>query len=292
MNKQQLLYFLAVADEKNISKAASRLRIPQPHLSNQIKAIEDELGVKLAERKTRKFQLTDAGIHFQYRAKQIVSLMDTTDKEVLEFEGGYLGALKIGATATPCAIFLPEKISLFHRMYPMVDIELQTLSATQIIEYLELGVIEIGLLRNAVDRNIYETVDFPPNPMVAAASAAYFTGCDQQNLDITFLNHKPLIINNKTESVITKACQEAGFSPDYRCRMDDTRTALLCAHHGTGVAIVPKDFLIIAPDLNLSYLELAIPSLDANTALIWLRQHEISLVAKNFIKLFCDDGHT
>ena len=67
MNQKQLTYFMAIAEEGNITKAAKRLFIPEPYLSNQLKKIEQELDVKLAVRSTRKLQLTDAGKRFQFR---------------------------------------------------------------------------------------------------------------------------------------------------------------------------------------------------------------------------------
>lgn len=81
MNQIQLMYFKAIAEEGGISKAAERMHVPQPYLSSQLKHIEHELGVTLAIRNTRNFQLTDAGKRFYDRVIQILELMDTTKQE-------------------------------------------------------------------------------------------------------------------------------------------------------------------------------------------------------------------
>ena len=282
-------YFLAVAEERNITKAAERLHIPQPYLSNQIKQIEKELGTKLAERSTRRFQLTDAGKHFQYRASQIVNLMHTTEKELLEFEGGFLGSLRIGAAGTPGALLLPKKLKAFHEMYPKVDIEVQTLRSAQIFELLESDIIEIGLLRTPIDHKTFESINLPSHPMVVVAEPSYFCGFDSKRLDLTFLESKPLIITYRLEPAITEACRKAGFLPNYFCRIDDTRMVLTCASHGMGITIVPKDWLKIIPGLNISYFELEIPELNTSSALIWLKDRRLSFVAKNFLSLYNDN---
>ena len=278
-----------MADERNITKAAERLHIPQPYLSNQIKQIEKELGTKLAERSTRKFQLTDAGKHFQYRASQIVNLMHTTEKELLEFEGGFIGSLRIGAGAPPGAFLLPKKLSAFHKMYPEVEIEVKTLRSAQVFEFLESDIIEIGLLRAPVDHKTFESVNLPSHPMVVVADSSYFDGLDINRLDLTFLENKPLIIIYRLEPAITEACRKAGFLPNYFCRIDDARTVLTCASYGMGITIVPRDWLKIVPSPNMSYFELDIPELSTSSALIWLRNRRLSFVAKNFLALYANE---
>ncbi|MFC6605123.1 LysR family transcriptional regulator [Ectobacillus funiculus] len=85
---KQLAYFLAIAEEGNITKAAERLHIAQPPLSQQLKLLEEELGVVLMERSTRKIQITDAGRLLQNRAKQIIELMEKNNKGIQRFERG------------------------------------------------------------------------------------------------------------------------------------------------------------------------------------------------------------
>ena len=91
MNEKQLLYFITIVEESNITKAAKRLHIPQPYLSNLLQQLEDELGVVLADRTTRSFRLTDSGKHFAQRCKQIINLMNVTASELLTFSSGIRG---------------------------------------------------------------------------------------------------------------------------------------------------------------------------------------------------------
>ena len=88
MDQKQLQYFITIAEEGNITRAAKRLFLPEPYMSNQLKRIERELGVQLAVRSTRKMQLTDAGKHFKQRAEQILEIIHATGAELENFDSG------------------------------------------------------------------------------------------------------------------------------------------------------------------------------------------------------------
>jgi DNA-binding transcriptional LysR family regulator len=110
MDIRQLKYFLAIAEEKNITKAAKKLYISQPPLSQQLKLLEEELGVTLLERSTRKMKLTEAGKLLRHRAKQIIELMETSIKEIKNLNLGVKGILSIGFVSSAGSILLPEQI--------------------------------------------------------------------------------------------------------------------------------------------------------------------------------------
>ncbi len=286
MNKRQLLYFKVMAEEGNITRAAARLHIPQPHLSNQLRAVEEELGTKLVDRSTRKFQLTDAGRQFQYRASQILDLMDITVKELEEFEGGNHGILKIGTTATPSSIILPHKLHQFHKQSPHTQIEVLTLRSTQLLDALQSNTVDIGLLRTPIDPESFHSINLLSHPMVAVAAESEFNDQPDPIIDLSVLAGKPMLVSYRLEADITEACRSAGFVPNIVCRIDDTRTILICASLGMGVTIAPADWLSTVPGLAISYRELSVPTLYTNTALIWPKSRRLSAAAKNFLALF------
>lgn len=285
MNQKQLSYFLAIAEEGNITKAAERLHIPQPHLSNQLKNMEIELGVNLAVRNTRNLQLTDAGSRLQYRATQILDLMDLTTKELEEFEAGLHGILTIGAITTSTAILLPNAVNTFHQKFPKVRFEIQNISTKRILELLKIGTIEIGIIRTPIDLELYKSINLKNQPMVAATIDDKFFE-NHNKIDLTKLSGKPLLVNYRFESIITESCRNMGFEPNILCKVDDTRTILLWASLGMGIAIIPKDWINIVPGLNLSYREINAPSLITSSAVVWMKNRCLSSVAKNFLYLF------
>lgn len=106
-------YFLAIIEEGSITKAANKLHLAQPYLSQQLKLLEDELEVKLVERTTRKFQVTEAGKMLAYRAKQILDLAEKTIKELKDFNEGIKGTLSIGCLSSATENLLTQKSMIF-----------------------------------------------------------------------------------------------------------------------------------------------------------------------------------
>lgn len=290
MDQKRLSYFLAIAEEGSITKAAERLHIPQPHLSSQLKTMENELGVKLAVRNTRKFQLTDAGRRLQYRATQILDLMDVTNRELEAFETGLQGTLTIGTIPTSAAILLTNAVNLFHQKFPKVRFEIQNMGTYKVLESLKIGTIEIGIIRTPFDSELYQSINLQNQPMIAAANEHEFSG-DHKMIDLNELSQKPLLVNYRFEPIIAEACQDAGFEPNILCKIDDTRSILLWASLGMGIAVIPKDWLNIVPELKLSYREINAPALITNSTVAWMKNRCLSSVAKNFLDLFEASEH-
>jgi Transcriptional regulator len=285
MDIRQLRYFLAIAEEENITRAAEKLHIAQPPLSHQLKLLEEELGVKLIDRNTRKIQLTDIGEKLRYRAEQMLKLMETTVKELKDINEGLQGTLLIGTVPSSGATLLPERIHSFHEKYPGIDFQIWDGDTYRIIELLNSGIIEIGIIRTPFNSEIFESICLPKEPMVVASSNLYWSE-EQGYIEITELIDKPLVIDRRFESVIVKACQQEGFEPKIVCRGDDVRSILLWASTGIGVAIVPKPSIGLIPNSSLKYKEINLASVETQTAVIWMKNQYLSSAARHFLKTF------
>lgn len=145
MDIRQLRYFLTIVEKENITAAARELHIAQPPLSQQLKLLEDELGVKLIERGSRRIQLTPAGKILKVRAEQIMELLDATVNEIKDFRGGVQGTLSIGTISSLGATLLPEHIQSFHEKFPNVDFQIWESDSYRMSELLNSGIVEIGL---------------------------------------------------------------------------------------------------------------------------------------------------
>ncbi|WP_196590241.1 LysR family transcriptional regulator [Pectinatus frisingensis] len=284
MDQKQLQYFITIAEEGNITKAAKRLFLPEPYMSNQLKRIERELGVQLAVRSTRRLQLTDAGKHFKQRAEQILEIIDATGAELENFDSGKQGTLAIGAVSTLAVILLSDTIQQFHQRYPQIKFKIRNMSTQSIREALKMDMIEVGIVRTPFDTKLFNVFSLPEQPMVAAKSTKYEN--DERIIKITGLAEYPLIVNYRFTSIIRNACHMAGIVPNIICEVDDTRSVLTWAAAGMGVAVIPKDWIHIVPGINLYYKEIDAPVLYTSSNLVWLRKHALSSVAKNFITLF------
>lgn len=286
-----LQYFLAIAEEGQFTKAAKRLHIAQPPLSQQLKLLEAELGIQLIERRgSRKIKLTEAGHKLYNRAEQILTLVDQTKKEMQDMAQGLQGTVSIGITipssATIGTTLLPKQISLFHRQYPQVKFELWEGDLNKIERLLHDGVIEIAIAGSLTDSDIYETISLPED----VAAAAYIPDCNDKTsrcIRLSDLANKPLIIHRKTEDNFIKLYQRISTTPKIICQHDDIRSMLLWANTGLGVAIVPKSAANLFPDSKLVFKEIVGPTFPLKTsAVAWIKNRYLSTSARQFISAF------
>jgi LysR family transcriptional regulator, salicylic acid-responsive activator of bsdBCD len=286
MDLRQLAYFLAIAEEGNITRAAERLHIAQPPLSQQLKLLEEEFGVVLMERNTRKIQITDAGRLLQTRAKQILELTEKTAKELKDLKEGFQGTLSIGTISSAGETLLPLKIQSFHEKYPGVDFHIRESGTFEILELIKGGVVELGIIRTPLNQDIFEYINLPDEPMVAGALGDLFWDGNRGCLELTGLEGKPLLMHNRYTNNIEEACRKAGFEPRIVCRIDDTRSMLSWANTGMGIAIIPRDMIGLLPDAKLNYREIKEESLVTRTVIIWMKNRYLSAPARHFLEIF------
>ncbi len=290
MNKKQLLYFLAIAEESNITRAAERLHIPQPYLSAQLQQLENELDVVLAERNTRSFRLTDAGKLFAQRCTQILNLMDATISDLQTYSSGLRGTLRLATTTTPSSLILPSKLLEFRNLYPYIEYEVSVLNTPQILDQVKTGMVDIGILRTPIDSAYFNSINLTNHPMVLVACPEIIDKFPKGNIRLDQLDGVPLLINYRLEHSIVEACLHAGFQPKIFGRIGDTRTVLLCALSGMGPTIVPQQWLHQFWGMPLAFRIIDEPSLISSTTIIWPKKREISLAARNFLELFYITG--
>ena len=158
MELRILRYFLAVAREGSISRAAETIHITQPSLSRQIAQLEEEMGAKLLIRGSRKITLTDAGMLLRRRAEEIVALTEKTEQELSAFGSGEVrGTICIGCGELHAVQELSELIRTFHRLCPRVRFSFRSENADATKENIERGLLDFGVLLEPVD---YDKFDF------------------------------------------------------------------------------------------------------------------------------------
>src|SRR6478752_56860 len=255
MDIKQLIYFLTIAEEGNISKAAERLHMAQPPLSQQLKLLEEELGVILFQRNTRRMKITDAGQLLQSRAQQIIELMEKTSKELNDLKEGSQGVLSIGTISSAGETLVPIVVQDFHKAYPGVDFRIKESSTFEILELVKRGVVEIGVIRTPFNLETFDYISLPEEPMMAAAMDSLLD-MNKTSMNLDELKDKPLLFHNRYANNIEEACKKSGFEPKVKCRIDDTRTMLNWASGGMGIALIPRDMMALIPDSNLRFIEI------------------------------------
>lgn len=151
MEIRVLRYFLAVAREESITRAAAVLHITQPTLSRQMSQLEEEMGVILFHRGTRKIVLTEEGLLLRRRAEEILELVDKTEKEIAEQDQVVTGTVSVGCGDLAAVQMLPELFRSFHQRYPGVSFDLYTATADHIKDRMDRGLTDVGLLLEPVN---------------------------------------------------------------------------------------------------------------------------------------------
>ena len=158
MEIRVLRYFLTVVREESITKAAEVLHITQPTLSRQLAQMEEDMGVRLFDRGTRKIVLTNEGILMRRRAEEILELVDKTRNEIASQQEAVEGTVSIGSGDLGAVQLLPEMIRSFHEKYPKVDFDLYTATADHIKERMDQGLTDVGLLLEPVNMEKYDFI--------------------------------------------------------------------------------------------------------------------------------------
>ncbi|MDT8715175.1 LysR family transcriptional regulator [Clostridium sp. 19966] len=287
MDIKQLKYFYTIAEEGQITSAAKKLNIAQPPLSYQLKMLEEELGVKLIERGSRRIRLTDAGHLLRHRAEQILELADTATKELKDFSAGIQGTLSIGTVSSSGAAILTDKFKAFQNKYPLVKFELHEGNTFKILEILSRGLIEIGIVRTPFNFSGIESKALPLEPMVAAMTKDMQLDDTSDFITIKELASKPLIIYRRFEKLILQCFEKQELFPNIFCINDDARTTLLWAKTGLGIAIVPESAIKLIGD----YADFKIKPINESTLMtqilvIWMKDRYLSNSAKHFLEIF------
>ncbi len=285
MEIRVLRYFLAVAREESITKAAEILHITQPTLSRQLSQLEDQMGVKLFIRGTRKIVLTNEGLLLRRRAEEILELVDKTERELTAQEEQVEGTVAIGCGDLRAVQQLPDLIRTFHEKYPLVTFDLYTATADHIKDRMDRGLTDIGILLEPVDLGKYDFIRMEGHeicvvsmhPDAPLAAKEYITPEDLVGV--------PLILPRR-QSV---QGQIANWFGDYYDKLNVLFTSNLPA----GSAVMTNQRLAYSlntcgsidywDQTKITYRPLK-PELISACVLAWKRQQPFGLAAEKFIE--------
>ena len=243
MELRHLRSFLAVAEELHFRRAAARLHISQPPLSQQIRRLEDELGARLFRRTKRRVELTPAGQAFLTEARQTLAQADRAVRAAQRAERGELGELVVGYVTSASYEPLPDVIRGFRKHFPDVDLRLQNLRSVQQREALVDKRIDVGFVRPEVADPClgYEAiwresvvVALPGNHPLARRSI----------LDALHLAGELFVVVAPDDASafydqVVAFCRRAGFIPRVAGRVPDVQAAIALVAAGLGIGFVP-----------------------------------------------------
>jgi len=244
MELRHLRYFRAVAEELHFGRAAERLHIAQPPLSQQIRQLERELGVTLLVRSTRKVELTPAGSAYLTRAVAILDAVDDATEQAQRIAEGVEGRLAIGCVGSATYSLLPRLVRALRERLPGVEVSIRgEMLAPAQISALLAGEIDLALLRPPVEQSgvLLETVR--RDRLLAALPEGHALAL-RDELSIADLRDEEFVAHaghgrSVMNSVLTAMCADAGFVPRVRHEVEETSTLVTLVAAGLGVAIVP-----------------------------------------------------
>ncbi|MBQ6222801.1 MAG: LysR family transcriptional regulator [Solobacterium sp.] len=195
-------YYLAIIREGNISAAAESLHLSQPALSRQIKDLEEELGVTLFERGSRKIKLTEEGMILRRRAEEMVRLMQITESEIREAQNKIAGEIHIGAGESLAFHHLSRIAGNIHQSYPDIRFRITSGDTADLMDQLDNGLIDIALIFTDYDHSQYQGIRLPKEDKLGLLMKKDDPLSAKTTIAISDLKHIPLIIPRAAEDLI------------------------------------------------------------------------------------------
>lgn len=296
MELRHLRYFIAVAEERHITRAAERLGIQQPPLSMQIRALERELDVQLFRRKPRGVELTDAGTAFLERARIILAEVDHAFASTRRTARGEQGRVVVGFTSSaPFHPFVPRVIRAFREMSPLVSLALEESGSSELVQGLHNEEIDAAFIRSPV-ADVVGLVVRPllEEEMVVALPAAHALATESGSdtaaaMPLAALANETFILYKRPggpglyDTIIT-ACRGAGFSPKVGQEAPRIISTLNLVAAGLGVSIVPASLCRLQMD-GVIYRRLSGSAELKAPLLLACRPGENSAAVQRFIDL-------
>lgn len=287
MELRHLRYFVAVARERHFRRAAENLGISQPPLSQQIRNLEEELGVQLLSRSGRRVELTSAGQVFLERVERILGSVDAAIGDARRAQQGVVGTLAVGFIGSAAFSILPWMLSSFRAQVPDVELELNQLGTAEQVEALKEGRLDVAVVRPPIgDARLAVQTIFSERFVVAVRTSNRLATQRKVALrdlaDESFILFPPqpgMMFFNMVQSI----CERAGFAPRVVQFATPMQTVVGLVGAGIGITIVPQSVRQLhAPDVV--YLDVTDRGARADIALAW-RRSDPSDVLRVFVAI-------
>ncbi|HWF55136.1 MAG TPA: LysR family transcriptional regulator [Solirubrobacteraceae bacterium] len=288
MDLRQLRYVVALADEGNFTRAAAREHIAQPALSQQIRRLEQELGLALVERTTRRVALTEAGRLLVTRARSILADVEAAQAEMQSLRGAFTGRVTVGAMHTMGPIDVSLALALFHHRHPGVELTVREQSSEELAELLRLDELDVAFLSvterieshglglaQLVSEELVAIV--PPDHRLASLRRIRL----EQLADAEFVSYRE---GSRLREVLMSAAAQAGFEPNIALESNESQRVRRLVARGIGVALLPRSDCI-GPGADVAVLPLDGPELTRDITLAWRESRRRTPAAAAFLQL-------
>ncbi len=283
MDIKELSYFLKIAEYENITKAAQDLFLAQPHLTRQLQNLENELGVTLFVRDKKRLHITDEGIFLKHQAEQILGLVQKTKEQISEMGNGVSGTLYIGSIETVGTIFLPKWISDFKNLYPKVHYNLWSGNSSDVIERLEKGLIDIGLVRAPFDTDEFDSFPILDEKWIVIINKDHpIANSKRRFVSLEELSSEELFVPTQRINEVSGWFSSKKLTSNIVCGFSPLMNAIVMAEKNLGIAVLPESCKKMLISDKLIVKELS-ENMVSTVSFIWKKQYELPGTAKRFL---------
>ena len=289
MEIRVLQYFLAIAREQSIIRAAGSLHLSQPTLSTQIKNLEEELGKQLLIRGTkgsRKVTLTEEGMILRKRAEEILDLVKKTENEITCSDNIIIGDVYIGAGETDGMRLLAKAAGKLKKLYPGIHYHISSGNALFVREQLDKGLIDFGIIFGAPDLTKYDALKLPSKDIWGVLMPKDSPLAGKEAISPEDLHGQPLLISQQEQ-------KEGQLSRWMKCRLSDLDiimtynllfNASLLVEEGLGYAVCLDGIINTTGDSRLCFRPLA-PTIEVEMYMIWKKYQIFSKPTEKFLRM-------
>src|SRR4051812_31292030 len=244
MELRHLRYFVVVAEELHFRRAAERLHMSQPPLSQQIRALEQEIGVTLLLRNQRRVELTVAGQAFLERAREILAAVEDAARQARRVQRGQVGRLAVGFVGSAMYSFVPELLRAFHEQSPDIGLRLHELGTSEQLRQLEDGRLDVGFVRVPRQHPELRLETVLEEPVIAALPDLHPFAARAQ-LTLEDLRGQPLVLLTRTgapglRAALQGAIERLGGDEAITQEVSEMQTLIGLVAAGVGISIVPE----------------------------------------------------
>ena len=288
MEIRTLRYFLAVAREENMSRAAEHLHVTQPTLSKALKALEDELGKKLFTRHSFSITLTEEGVLLRNRAEDLVSMADKIEQEFLMLDEFTGGDIYFGLAESYQIRYLAREIRSFKETYPDLRYHITSGDTEQVTEKLDKGLLDFGVICETPDERKYHSILFPEEDYFGAVIPVNSELAKKDSITADDLTGLPLFTSEQSWENDIRPWAGEKFS---RLHLEGSfRLAYngsMFAKEGLGILLTLNNLIDTSPESGLVFRPLS-PRLEMKMVLIWNKYQSFTPIAERFLKQIKD----
>lgn len=285
MELRHLRYFVAVGEELHFGRAAARLSIVQPSLSQQIRQLEDELGFALLYRTKRSVELTDAGKVFLSEAQQVLARVQEAKRTAQRAYRGEVGRLVVGYISSSTYDLLPVMLRIYRERFPDVEVALRELTTREQLRALKEEYIDVGLLRLPISVPLIQVEVVRREPIVCVLPEKHPLTV-RQRIAVSELANEQFVLQSSQRGAgyyvqLMNLCLASGFSPNVIQEVTEIHTIVSLVAAGMGISLVPLSARNIRSQ-GVVYRELEGPVTFTEMAVAWLRGTR-SAIIQNFL---------